>query len=427
MSSRLGTNEQRTPVHEVYHPLYNNRDKFIVLVTGGRGSGKSFEVARYLERLTFEKNRKILFTRYTLVSASKSIIPEVEDKIERDGTSEYFKVTKDRIINKYTGSELMFMGILASSGNQTAKLKSIQGVSVFVCDEAEEWRSEEDYDKMVLSIRTKGIQNMVIVVMNPASTSHFIYQKYIKDTHRIEYIDGVPVQISTHPNVLHIHTTYLDNLEYLSKEFLQEVEDIKLNNPSKYERVVIGRWADMNDGAIFKNYSTIDAIPSYVGNCSVALDFGYTNDPTAGVLCAVHGNTLYLDEICYATHMGSRDIIKTLRPYSALDITADSADPRLIDELRAGGLRVSPVRKGAGSIIAGINKMLDMNIVVTSRSKNIIYELDNYCWAKDKEGNYINEPIDENNHAMDAVRYFVLRFVLGWGDTERKRDYTGVF
>ena len=305
--------ETNTPVHSVYHPLYTNKDKFIVLITGGRGSGKSFEVARFLERLTFEKGRKILFTRYTLVSASKSIIPEVEDKIERDGTQEYFKITKDRIINKYTGSELMFMGILASSGNQTAKLKSIQGVSVFVCDEAEEWRSEEDYDKMVLSIRTKGVQNMVIVVMNPASTSHFVYQKYIKDTHRIEVIDGVPVQISTHPNVLHIHTTYLDNLEYLSREFVSEIEDIKANNPEKYQRIVIGKWSEMNEGAIFKNYSLVDSMPHFVQRCGLGLDFGYTNDPTAGIFCGVYGNTLYLDEICYNTHMGSGDIIKALR------------------------------------------------------------------------------------------------------------------
>ena len=418
--------ETNTPVHSVYHPLYTNKDKFIVLITGGRGSGKSFEVARFLERLTFERNRKILFTRYTLVSASKSIIPEVEDKIERDGTQEYFKVTKDRIINKYTGSELMFMGILASSGNQTAKLKSIQGVSVFVCDEAEEWRSEEDYDKMVLSIRTKGVQNMVIVVMNPASTSHFIYQKYIKDTHRVEIIDGVPVQISTHPNVLHIHTTYLDNLEYLSREFVSEIEDIKANNPEKYQRIVIGKWSEMNEGAIFKKYSVVDSMPHFVQRCGLGLDFGYTNDPTAGVFCGIHGNTLYLDEVCYSTHMGSGDIIKTLRQYSSFDITADSADPRLIDELRAGGLRVSPVVKGAGSVIAGINKMLDMDICITARSKNLQYELDNYCWAKDKDGQYTNEPIDANNHLIDAARYYVLRNILGWSGTQR-RSFEGIF
>lgn len=418
--------ETNTPVHSVYHPLYTNKDKFIVLITGGRGSGKSFEVARFLERLTFEKGRKILFTRYTLVSASKSIIPEVEDKIERDGTQEYFKITKDRIINKYTGSELMFMGILASSGNQTAKLKSIQGVSVFVCDEAEEWRSEEDYDKMVLSIRTKGVQNMVIVVMNPASTSHFVYQKYIKDTHRIEVIDGVPVQISTHPNVLHIHTTYLDNLEYLSREFVSEIEDIKANNPEKYQRIVIGKWSEMNEGAIFKRYSVVDSMPHFVQRCGLGLDFGYTNDPTAGIFCGVYGNTLYLDEICYNTHMGSSDIIKALRQYSSFDITADSADPRLIDELRAGGLRISPVVKGAGSVIAGINKMLEMDICITARSKNLQYELDNYCWAKDKDGQYTNEPIDANNHLIDATRYYILRNILGWSGAQR-RSYEGIF
>lgn len=418
--------EANTPVHSVYHPLYENRDKFIVLITGGRGSGKSFEVARFLERLTFEKGRKILFTRYTMTSASKSIIPEVEDKIERDGTQDYFKVTKNLIINKYTGSELMFMGILTSSGNQTAKLKSIQGVSVFVCDEAEEWRSEEDYDKMVLSIRTKGVQNMVIVVMNPASTSHFVYQKYIKDTHRVEVIDGVPVQISTHPNVLHIHTTYLDNLEYLSREFVQEIEDIKANNPEKYQRIVIGKWSDMNEGAIFKKYSVVDSIPHFVQKCGLGLDFGYTNDPTAGVFCGVHGNTLYLDEVCYSTHMGSGDIIKTLRQYSSFDITADSADPRLIDEIRAGGLRITPVVKGAGSIIAGLNKMLEMDICITARSKNLKYELDNHCWAKDKDGQYTNEPIDADNHLIDAARYYVLRNILGWGGVG-KRNYNGIF
>lgn len=418
--------ETNTPVHSVYHPLYTNKDKFIVLITGGRGSGKSFEVARFLERLTFEKGRKILFTRYTMTSASKSIIPEVEDKIERDGTQDYFKVAKDRIINKYTGSELIFMGIHASSGNQTAKLKSIQGVSVFVCDEAEEWRSEEDYDKMVLSIRTKGVQNMVIVVMNPASTSHFVYQKYIKDTHRIEVIDGVPVQISTHPNVLHIHTTYLDNLEYLSREFVSGIEDIKANNPEKYQRIVIGKWSEMNEGAIFKRYSVVDSMPHFVQRCGLGLDFGYTNDPTAGIFCGVYGNTLYLDEVCYSTHMVSGDIIKALRQYSSFDITADSADPRLIDELRSGGLRVSPVVKGAGSVIAGINKMLEMDICITARSKNLQYELDNYCWAKDKDGQYTNDPIDANNHLIDATRYYILRNILGWSGTQR-RSFEGIF
>lgn len=131
------------------------------------------------------------------------------EKIDLDGTTKYFKTTKTDIVNKMTKSRIMFRGIKTSSGNQTAKLKSIQGITTFVCDEAEEWTNEEEFDKIMLSIRKKGIQNRIIIIMNPCDSNHFIYQKYIEKTHKLVEIDGVQVQISTHPNVLHIHTTYL--------------------------------------------------------------------------------------------------------------------------------------------------------------------------------------------------------------------------
>ena len=220
---------------EIYHPLYTDCEKFIILITGGRGSGKSFNASTFIERLTFEMTpeekivHQILYTRYTMVSAGMSIIPEMMEKIELDGTTKYFKTTKTDIVNRMTGSRIMFRGIKTSSGNQTAKLKSIQGITTFVCDEAEEWTSEEEFDKIMLSIRKKGIQNRIIIIMNPCDSNHFIYKKYIENTHRLVEIDGVQVQISTHPNVLHIHTTYFDNIENLSPEFLREVKEMKEN------------------------------------------------------------------------------------------------------------------------------------------------------------------------------------------------------
>ena len=135
------------------------------------------------------------------------------EKIDLDGTTKYFKTTKTDIVNKMTKSRIMFRGIKTSSGNQTAKLKSIQGITTFVCDEAEEWTNEDEFDKIMLSIRKKGIQNRIIIIMNPCDSNHFIYKKYIEKTHKLVEIDGVQVQISTHPNVLHIHTTYFDNIE----------------------------------------------------------------------------------------------------------------------------------------------------------------------------------------------------------------------
>lgn len=417
--------EGRTPVHSVYLPLYKNEDKFIVLVTGGRGSGKSFEVSRFIERLTFEVGRKILFTRYTMTSANKSVIPEVMDKIERDGTGEFFHTTQDRIINTYTNSEIIFMGIKASSGNQTAKLKSIQGVSVFVCDEGEEWRSDEEFEKLMLSLRQKGVHNMVIVVMNPSDTSHFIYRRYIDKSHRIELFDGVPVQISTHPNVLHIHTTYLDNIEHLPNEFIKEVEDIKEKDPIKYAKVVMGRWADQNEGAVFTNYTIIEDIPYYAKTIGIGLDFGYTNDPSAGVICAVHDKFLYVDELFYRTGMLSSDLVTELSPYTDILVIADSADPRLIQEISNGGVNIVSVVKGPDSISAGIDKMKEYTLCITRRSKNIIYEVENYCWDKRSDGSYLNIPIDANNHTMDAIRYCVLRQLLGRVRV-KKNNYLGI-
>lgn len=415
---------------DIYLPMYTNKDKFIILVTGGRGSGKSFNASTFVERLTFEMTpvdkivHQILYTRYTMSSASISIIPEMMEKIEIDGTERFFKTTKTDIVNKITRSRIMFRGIRTSSGNQTAKLKSIQGVTTFVCDEAEEWVNEDEFEKIMLSIRKKGIQNRIIIIMNPSDSNHWVYKRFIENTHTLREIDGVPVQISTHPNVLHIHTTYLDNIKNLSPEFLNETYAMRKNNPERYAHVVIGKWADVSDGAVFKRYGIIDEFPSHCEKVGIGQDWGYTNDPSASVKCGVIGNSLYLDELDYRTGLLSSDIIKRLRPLY-MKVIADSADPRLIREVKNGGVRIYAVEKGQGSIIAGIDKMLSMDIFVTRRSYNILRELRKYVWAKDMDGKYINEPEDHDNHAIDAARYWVLGELLG--KIQKAKDIDGIF
>ncbi|WP_321437269.1 phage terminase large subunit [uncultured Bacteroides sp.] len=396
----------------IYDPLYTNKDKFVILITGGRGSGKSFNASTFIERLTFEKGHVVLYSRYTMTSAGISIIPEFNEKIELDGSQKFFDVTKSDINNTYSGSSIMFRGIKTSSGNQTAKLKSIKGLTTFVCDEAEEWVSEEDFEKIMLSIRQKGIQNRVIIIMNPSDVNHFIYKKYIEHTHKIVNIDGADVQISTHPNVLHIHTSYLDNQDNLSKEFLDEARNMKIENPKKYAHIFMGQWADIAEGVIFKKIEIVDEIPHWVKKRGIGADWGYTNDPTAIIDCGLLDNDLYLDELCYKTHMLTGEIIDLLKLHDQ-KVISESADPRLIDEIKLGGILIYPVDKFQGSILAGINKMLELNIKVTRRSYNLLEEFRNYAWDKDKDGNYINQPIDKWNHGIDAVRYWVLGEILG--------------
>lgn len=400
--------------------MYNDKRKFIILVTGGRGGAKSFETATFIKRLSYQKGHTILFCRYTMNSAEVSVIPEFRDKIEREGDAKYFDVTKSEIINRLSGSSVLFRGIKTSSGNQTANLKSIQGLTTFVCDEAEEWTSETDYDKLVLSIRQKGIQNRIIIIMNPTDVNHFVYRKYIKDTHKLVDIDGVKVQISTHPNVLHIHTTYLDNLHNLSQQFLDEIEEIKAKDPKKekkYAHVVIGRWADISEGAIFKNWDIVDEVPANVKKQGLGMDFGFTNDPTAIAECSLIDDDLWIDEKCYKTHMLTKEIISELKQHDK-KIISESQDPRLIQEIANAGLLIYPVDKssvkGIGSILAGITKMQDLNIHITKSSYNAISEFRTYSWDKNKDGVFINQPkANQDDHLIDAVRYWVLGELLG--------------
>ena len=410
---------------EIYNPLYLLLGKIMIfLVTGGRGSGKSFNASTAVQRFTYKKGHKILYTRYTMSSAEISVIPEFQEKIDADHHTKDFRTTSRKVINRRTKSEVLFRGIRTSSGNQTAKLKSIHGITGFVVDEAEEWVSEEDFEKIALSIRELKAKNFIIIIMNPADSNHWVYKRFIENTHKIVYYDGVPVQISTHPNVCHIHTTYLDNLDHLSPQFIEEVRRMKEENPEKYAHVVIGRWADVAEGAVFKKWGIVDEFPQGCRKVGFGLDFGFTHDPTAAVRCGIIDNRLYLDEVDYRTGLLSSDIIKTLRPWG-LKVIADSADPRLIQEVHNGGIKIYAVEKGAGSINAGIDKMKEYEIYITKRSYNLHSEFRKYVWAKDKDGKYINEPEDHDNHGIDAARYYVLGEILG--KIQKPKDLTGIF
>ena len=418
---------------KIYAPLYHNKDKFIILVTGGRGSGKSFNVSTFIERLLFEVRHpspekrivhQILYTRYTMVSAHISVIPEFMEKVDLDGHSKFYRSTKTDVKNLRSGGCVMFRGIKTSSGVQTAKLKSIHGITTFVVDEAEEWVSEKEFETIMLSIRQKGIQNRIIIVMNPTDNNHWVYKRFIENTHKLVEIDGVPVQISTHPNVLHIHTTYFDNLENLSPEFLNEVQEMKEKNPEKYAHTVIGRWADVAEGAVFKKWGIVDEFPMWCKKVAIATDWGFTNDPSTGIRCGIIDNRLYVDELFYETGMLTNEIAKKLKPWN-LKVYGDSADPRLIQEIRNRGVNIYPVDKYPGSVVAGIDKIKEYELFVTKRSYHIMEELRNYVWDKDKDGHYINEPIDAWNHCVDPIRYYILGHILG--RILVPKDVSGIF
>jgi phage terminase large subunit len=161
------------------------------------------------------------------------------------------------------------------------------------------------------------------------------------------------------------------------------------------------------EGVIFSNWSIIDTIPKEAEIVNYGLDFGYTNDPTTIIYLGKWNGKLILEELCYQTGMVNADIIRKAKETTDgfTYIIADSAEPKSIEEIKRGGVRIKGALKGRDSINFGIDTLQQFDILVTSRSTNLIKELRNYSWDKDKEGKTLNKPIDTYNHCIDAVRY----------------------
>ena len=153
-------------------------------------------------------------------SAEISIIPEFEDKVDLLGYADDFKRKADIVTNPSKNSCVIFRGVKTSAGNQTAKLKSIPDLNVFVVEEGEEFQSEKDFNTIDGSVSAIGVPNIIIIIMNPTDDQHWIWPRWFEKSHRYIEIDGHQIPISTHPQVTHIHTTFWDNIENISPEYV---------------------------------------------------------------------------------------------------------------------------------------------------------------------------------------------------------------
>ena len=392
-----------------YLPIATESSRYFV-VTGGRGSSKSFSVTAILTLLTCQPGHTILFTRYTMVSTLISIIPEFLEKIEIMGLEDMFTVTKSEIVNIETGSKILFRGIRTSSGDQSANLKSLQGITCWIIEEAEELVDEDVFDKIDLSVRQKGIQNRVILVMNPATKEHWIYKRFFQET-------GVNGGANlTKGDVTYVHTTYKDNESNVSESFIANMDRMKRDRPIKYAHEIMGGWQDSAEGVVFKDWTTGEYNPNNI-QITYGMDFGFTNDPTTliGVAIDKKKRIIYAKEYMYHTGISTTDTANiALKTCGKSLVVADSAEPRMIDEMRRQKCNIIGAKKGAGSINAGIALIQDYELVICPESLNLAKELNNYAYSHKKSGTLI----DNYNHLLDALRYSVSHQLMGNGKIE---------
>lgn len=380
-----------------FKPLFDPpRGVRYFVVTGGRFSSKSYSVSTAVCTHVNNDNRKALYTRYTLTSAKDSIIPEFSEKIDILGLSDWYESKQDRIVG-CGNREVVFKGLKTSSGSQTAKLKSLKGFSMFVLDEAEEENDEKSFDKINLSIREKG-QNIVVLILNPSTKEHWIYKRFFEDKGVEAGFNGVK------DNVCYIHTTYKDVIEHVPEDYIHEIELLEESDPDKYEHIILGGWLNRAEGVIFNNWKYgefDDSLPYGYG-----MDFGFFPDPDVLTKVAIDSKRkrIYCKQVLKLNNQGTQDLINEIKLRGInKTIIADSAEPRLISDIKKAKIDVKGVKKGAGSILAGIKTMQDYEIIVCPDSTDIGKELNNYVWSDKKSG----IPIDAYNHWIDSIRYYV--------------------
>jgi len=226
-------------INAIHKPLYTSNKRY-VYEYGGRGSSKSFAITNYCLRVSYQQGRVILFLRYTMTSASISIVPEFLRAMEAEGCEKDFHISGSQITNKITGSRIIFKGVKASSLNQTANLKSIQGLTDVIYDEFEEHPDKDSFDKLDESVREVGVENKIILSSNALHKASWQYQEFFLDTGL--YHDMTEI----------IYTTYMDNIDNLSASWLKKVERVKEIDTSKYERDYLGIPYDSAEGALWK-------------------------------------------------------------------------------------------------------------------------------------------------------------------------------
>jgi phage terminase large subunit len=401
-------------INEKYEPLYNESSR-IYIITGDRGSSKSFTVADYLCRKSFSKKQVIYFTRYTMESAQDSVIPEFSEKIERLNALSFFSQNKTDISNKYSGSLIKFRGVKPSKGSQTAKLKALTGATVWVIDEAEEFTDEESFDKLNKSLRGKNEDGtdkkfIIIFILNPTYRQHFIYERFFKSKGIDENWNGIK------DNVCYIHVTWEDNRNNLDEDFIREAEDLRDTNLGKYKKVYCTGWLDPDAGLVFKygqDWVYYYNEPENWDSEYYGMDLGYVH-PTACIRIRTDDKNkiAYCKQLVHQPGLLNNPLSVLLKPQVGENwIVTDSEDPKTIVSLRTEyGINTISAVKGQDSVRAGLRRMKGWKIKLWFEDKETIKDFFNYRYIDGK--GLIEEPLKENDDSCDAIRYIFLKFRL---------------
>lgn len=374
-----------------YADLFDYSRRYTVYY-GGAASGKSVAITQKLILKLAASRRKLLVVRKVARTLKDSVFQLFCDLLSQWHLLSLCTINKTTLDIAFpNGSIILFKGL-----DDAEKIKSIAGITDIWVEEASEITLDE-FQALDLRLRAKRPNLQFFLTFNPVSKANWTYSYFFA---------------SQQPqNTFILHTTYKDN-KFLPQQYIDALQAMEKTNPAYYRIYALGEFCSL-DKLIYPNWrqSLPNETPS--GTLIVGLDFGYINDPSALIVAYadVDAKKIYVVDEVYKTGMLNDEIAKLIK-YKNLQkeiIIADSAEQKSIEEIKRLGIsRIRPAVKGQGSILQGIQRLQQFEIIVSPQCTNTIIELQNYSWQKDKSsGEYTNQPIDTFNHALDALRYAI--------------------
>ena len=393
-----------------YKDFWNFKGRYRVC-KGSRGSKKSRTTALFfIYSMMKYPGANLLVVRKVYRTLKDSCFTDLKWAINILGVQDYWSVKESplEIIYTPTGQKILFRGL-----DDPLKVTSITVETGNLCwawiEEAYEINKEQDFNMLDESIRGKieePLYKQITLTFNPWNERHWLKKRFF-DTED--------------ENIMAKTTNYMCN-EWLDESDKKLFEDMKKNNPRRYQVAGLGNWGIV-EGLVYENWEEkefdVNDISKRKGvKSAFGLDFGYANDPSAffcGLIDVANKEIYVFDEI-YKNAMKNRQIAEEIirKGYGKEKIVADSQEPKSIDELYDLGLKgIRKSRKGRDSINNGVQYIQDYKIIIHPRCVNFITEISNYMWDKDKFDNPINKPVDDFNHLMDAMRYALESYSKG--------------
>ncbi len=379
--------------NDTYFPHIVDYSRRFNVYYGGAGSGKSVFVFQKVVLKALRMPRKVLVVRKTAKSHANSTFQTVIDVLSRLSVLTYCNINKTTLtITLPNGSKFLFYGV-----DDVEKIKSIAGITDIVAEECSEL-TLEDVLQLDLRLRANEPHLQFYFMFNPVSKANWTYKRW--------FDEGATVGDDTFV----LHTTYKDN-KFLPPEYIETLEKMIQTSPTYYRIYALGEFASL-DKLIFNNWREQTFNHADIqGQLLVGLDFGFVNDTSALVASVLveEEKKLYVFQEWGDTNKTNDEIAGVINAlgFGKSVIIADCAEQKSIEEIKRCGVpRIKASKKGADSILHGIQKLQQYEIIVHPSCERIITELENYSWQKDKQsGEYINKPIDKFNHFIDALRY----------------------